>query len=106
MLTHMTEVKIESGVLLPSRRNVRVKRKARELKYNYPIKDMKPGDSIFVPVTDLPDRVQLGEDSGTHYTNNIVRAHVKRYNLKNRLFTHRQVYDGRDVVGVRIWRLR
>lgn len=101
----MTEVKIETGVPLVSRYNRPNKRKVRALKYNYPIKDMNPGESIFVPITDLPQRVQSGKDAGTHYTNNIVRAHVKRYKLKNRTYQHRQIYnDGKGVVGVRIWR--
>lgn len=101
----MTKVKIETGVPLVSRYNRPAKRKVHALKYDYPIKDMNTGDSIFVPITDLPQRVQSGEDFGTHYTNNIVRAHVKRYKLKNRTYQHRQIYnDGKSVAGVRIWR--
>lgn len=101
----MTEIQIESNIPLTRKKDLK-KRKVRMLKYNWPLKEMEVTQSIFIPMDRFPERVRSGEDTPTHYTNNVVRAHKKRYKMKNREFKARKVVDEfGTIIGARIWRV-
>ena len=99
-------IAIDQNVPIPTK--VRNKRRGRKMKYHWPIDKMQVSESIYVPNTELPQRVQNGEDYGTHYTISIVRSHMRHYKLKGRKFVHRNVIDEvtNKPIGVRIWRTK
>jgi len=67
---------------------------------------MDVSQSIFIPMEHFPERVRTGDDTPTHYTNNVVRAHMKRHRMKNRKFKARKVVDDfGTIIGARIWRV-
>jgi hypothetical protein len=102
------DIKIESNVPL-LRRHRSHKRPGRTPKYSLPLMDMKPGDSIFVPISMYSDKfeekVNKGKDYATHYVTNTIKSHVKRFKLKSK-FTTRQIHgDNGKVIGARVWRV-
>lgn len=93
---------IEKNVPLTQRKTRNTRGKAE--KHKWPLKSMEVGDSIFVPVTEFSSNIQNGHDYITHASSSQIYNICKRYSLKNRNFTSREVREGKKLTGVRIWR--
>lgn len=102
----MTDIQIEKNVSMPSKFNRAPKRRrSRPVKWNWPLAKMEIGDSIFVPITEFAESVQTGKDHITHHCNNAIRMQVIRETVSDKFkFASRQVFEGKNVIGARVWR--